>query len=214
MADKTNHFISVQWMDSKAVSLVTTTNITSIGTVKRQVGANSVEVPCPDAVIQYQRTMFGVDKGDQFRMHGGGFSNKAHFKKWYKKTYLAMLDCMLMNATLAWNMAVKEDSGKFKLARHEFMHVIAQRMMEYKDERTRAAHVPTPNSQSGNWATEHIMENFEYGERCVVCKLEYNMNKCLRQGRMAKKVVHYAKSRAKIDIEQRIICTKVVRLNS
>ena len=29
--------------------------------------------------------MFGVDKGDQIRAHGGGFATKAHFKKWYKK---------------------------------------------------------------------------------------------------------------------------------
>jgi hypothetical protein len=32
--------------------------------------------------------MFGVDKGDQMRVHGGGFATKAHFKKWYKKQFL------------------------------------------------------------------------------------------------------------------------------
>ena len=195
VADKTNEIICMQWMDSKVVSLVTTTNITTVGTVKRQVGSNAVEFRCPDALIQYQRTMFGVDKGDQFRMHGGGFSNKAHFKKWYKKTYLAILDCMLMNAVFAWNMAVKEDSSKLKLARHDFMHVIAQDMMEYTDpdKNNQATRPSFRNVVEQDWTCEHTMENCCYGERCAVCKLEANLDKL--QGEMAKKVVVCKKCR-------------------
>ena len=105
-ADKVNKILYVQWLDSKVVGLVTTLNTTAIGMVKRQIGAKAKEITCPKAVTTYQNTMFGVDKGDQIRVHGGGFSNKAHFKKWYKKSYLAILDCMMMNAYIAWNMAV------------------------------------------------------------------------------------------------------------
>ena len=188
-ADVTNKFLSIQWMDSKVVSLVTTTNITSIGSVKQQVGANSLEVTCPDAIIQYQRTMFGVDKGDQFRMHGGGFSNKAHFKKWYKKTFLAILDCMLMNAVLAWNMAATEDSTKLHLARHDFMHIIAEDMMNYVDERSEVSSTPATSRAGADWSCTHLMENCEYGEQCAVCKLEANLNPELGQENMAKKIV-------------------------
>ena len=134
--------------------------------------------------------MFGVDKGDQFRMHGGGFSNKAHFKKWYKKTYLAILDCMLMNAVFAWNMAAKEDAGKRPLMRHDFMLLLAEDMMNYKDERTEIASPAAATTEGAPaWAETHKMEDCPYGERCAVCKLEFNMDENLGQGSLAKKVV-------------------------
>ena len=128
-ADLGNKILYVQWLDSKVVGVVTTLYPSSIGSVKRQVGAEAKDIPCPDAINVYQKTMFGVDKGDQIRVHGGGFSNKAHFKKWYKKTYLAILDCMMMNAYIAWNMAAKEDNNKVSLRRHEFMSVLAAQLM-------------------------------------------------------------------------------------
>jgi hypothetical protein len=43
------------------------TNNWEIGEVKRQVGSRKVTVKCPKVLIQYQKTMFGVDKGDQTR---------------------------------------------------------------------------------------------------------------------------------------------------
>ena len=180
-------------MDGFQGSLVSLLNLITIGSVKQQVGANSVEFPCPDAMIQYQRTMFGVDKGDQFHAHGGGFSNKAHFKKWYKKTYLAILYCMLMNAVFAWNMAAKEDPSKNKVLRHEFMHDISEDMMEYKDESTQAASEAASSSDNQAWSSEHTMENCDYRQRCAVCKLEANLDKV--QGQVAKKVVVCKKCR-------------------
>jgi hypothetical protein len=53
-------------------------------------------------MIKYQQMMYAVDKGGQARAHFGGFSSKAHFKKWYKKQFLAILDCMLLNGLVAW----------------------------------------------------------------------------------------------------------------
>ena len=190
-ADATNKVLYVQWLDSKVVGLVTTLNTTKIGTVKRQVGKDSKEITCPEAVMNYQRTMFGVDKGDQIRVHGGGFSNKAHFKKWYKKTYLAILDCMLMNAYIAWNLAAKEDKGKKPLSRHKFMNIVANQFMKYIDD-NEPEDTGTPQSRqdASSWTQEHIMESLppKVVERCAVCRLETNMNKSLGQANLAKHV--------------------------
>jgi hypothetical protein len=78
-----------------------------------------MKVPRP--LKQYHRFMFGVDKGDQQRMHLGGFARKAHFKKWYKKSFFAILDCMLLNALVAWNLSANIlHLQRSKLERYEF----------------------------------------------------------------------------------------------
>jgi hypothetical protein len=52
--------------------------------------------------------MNAVDQGDQSRMHGGGWANKGHFKKWYKKAFHGVLDIMLLQSWIAWRLAVAE----------------------------------------------------------------------------------------------------------
>ncbi|CAB9517269.1 unknown protein [Seminavis robusta] len=130
--DKQNRLLEMQWVDNKVVSMVTSRNDTSIGKVKRQIGSIKKTLDCPKAIIGYQTTMFGIDKGDQIRDHFGGFSTKAHFKKWYKKIFLALLDCMLLNGLVAWNLSVDEDRLKIrnKLKRHEFMMMVAESLLE------------------------------------------------------------------------------------
>jgi len=103
--DKTNGVLCTQWVDSKVVQCVTTKLNAKIGEVERREGQKKQPIPCPEAMIDYQRHMYGVDKGDQIRAHFGGFSSKAHYKKWYKKGFFAILDMMLMNAYISWNMA-------------------------------------------------------------------------------------------------------------
>jgi len=79
--------------------------------------------------------MFGVDKGDQIRMHGGGFARKAHFKKWYKKAFFAVADCMLLNSLIAWNLSCSHPTRnqRRRLLRHEFYFWVAEAMLTYKD---------------------------------------------------------------------------------
>jgi len=54
----------------------------------------------------FQYAMGGVDRGDQHRVMGAGFSNVAHFKKWYKKANLRIDDFAMLNAISAWNLSV------------------------------------------------------------------------------------------------------------
>ena len=75
-------------------------------TITRRQGEKLIEVECPNDIVLYQKNMGGVDRGDQHRMVGEGFANVAHFKKWYKKTFLVIADFCLLQAFTAWNLSV------------------------------------------------------------------------------------------------------------
>jgi hypothetical protein len=80
--DETNKVVAIQWNDSKVVNFITTVTADwGITHINRQVGSQKLRVKCPKPITRYHETMFGVDKGDQYRARAGGFANKAHFKK-------------------------------------------------------------------------------------------------------------------------------------
>jgi hypothetical protein len=122
----------------------------------------------------YQMFMLGVDKGDQMRAHGGGFSQKAHFKKWYKKLYLAMLDAMLLNTLVVWNdrsQDIRLDHPIMK--RHEFYQHCTQRMMSMSDpnkQNVSPAKLQAVGIHAGTIA--HVALATKQGTPCVVCHLE------------------------------------------
>jgi Transposase IS4 len=170
LIDKTNNVLCVQWVDSKVVNCVSTVLTDAIGSVKRQRGKHKVDFTCPVAVIFYQLWMFGVDKGDQMRSHGGGFSRKAHFKKWYKRVYLGILDCMLANALVVWNDCAVNDAIRRRptMKRWEFYQYCAQVMMNMKD---RDAAID-PHLLCSPGKAAHVMTAPRNKDKCVVCKLE------------------------------------------
>jgi len=179
--DKDNEMLCGQWRDSKVVNFVSSVKDLSIGTAKRQVGSQQKKFPCPSVVLLYNATMFGVDKGDQIRMHGGGFARKAHFKKWYKKAFLAIIDCMLLNSLIAWNLGCEEyRSNRRPLKRHEFYTWVAEAMMTYRDpsiivrspEQMRAA---TAGLCTG--VDIHRPIQAPKRSRCAVCKLDSNYDR-------------------------------------
>jgi hypothetical protein len=112
--------------------------------------------------------MYAVDKGDQKRAQFGGFSVKAHFKKWYKKQFLGILDCMLMNGHVGWNMSTEEKKSRGMMS-------VAESMLDYKGEPLpllspkRSASLTTTASMEGHLAME--MKTLG-GSRCIVCRLE------------------------------------------
>lgn len=181
LADDVNRLLAVQWIDSRVVNFVTTLNNTGVGKVTRQVGSNKLVIPCPNAAIKYQETMFGVDKGDQFRVHGGGFAQKAHFKKWYKKVHLAILDIMLMNAFVGWNFAASEQtSSKLTLKRHHFYTIVAESMLYFREANPKGMAAEEILNQSATilfleGETHQAHQSTDNNARCCVCKIEANM---------------------------------------
>jgi len=64
MVDKTNGVLCAQWVDSKVVQCISTKINTKVGVVSHQTGQQKEPIPCPEAIIDYQENMCGVDKGD------------------------------------------------------------------------------------------------------------------------------------------------------
>jgi len=124
--------------------------------------------------------MFEVDKGDQIRLHGGGFARKAHYKKWYKKSFFAVLDCMLLNSLIAWNLAVEREPGLYrqKFNRHDFYAWIAETFMTYFDPNARS---PEQTLQATRGLVDergaHRAVSVPTNSRCVVCKLDSNYSR-------------------------------------
>ena len=176
--DKVNGVIIGQWVDSKVVNFVSTYENIGTGQVRRQVGPNKESFNCPQMLIRYQTNMGGIDNGDQMRCHMGGFATHVHFKKWYKKAGLGIMDTMLLNSFIAWNMSAGDRvrSRRTKLSRHEFYTVVAQEMCSY----VHADEVDALARRTGvqrNTACEdgHYPVPIDTSKRmgCAVCLLEH-----------------------------------------
>ena len=181
LVDDANRLVATQWVDSKVVNCITTLPDLGDDEVQRRRGSDSQTVPCPKCICKYQRTMFGVDKGDQIRMHGGGFARKAHFKKRYKKIHLGILDIMLMNSYIGWNMAAgKAGSTKYHLKRWEFYTLIAEYMLNFKDPRPNKLAESLQRTAAVSFIEGEVHTPFQivYSKMpnavCMVCKLESN----------------------------------------
>ena len=193
------NLMAVQWCDSRVVNNVSSYMNFDVGQVRRRVGRIRQVVECPQVLIHYQSHMGGVDRGDQKRGHFGAFASYAHFKKWYKKTIMALLDCsMMMNAHIMWNMSLESDAakamGRKKLERWEFMQVLAYELQTYE-----TPSLKSPPRGSAEMQDESRMETDPVtceavtanrvvdfpdrrGRRCVVCQVEEPIIKaCIRE---------------------------------
>ena len=83
------------WMDRKTVMVMSTNGQpSSSGTVTRkQRDGSTIEVPCPESIISYNKFMGGVDR-DQLR---GYYSCRSRSRKFYK--YIFLFDVAITNAT-------------------------------------------------------------------------------------------------------------------
>ncbi len=102
--DKMNKVLFVQWKDNKVVSLVSTTGKLGIVKVRHTVGGKQILVDCYVSVKDYGEFVGGVDCVDQQIKCAGGFAHCAHFKKWYKRIFLGILDFMMTNGICGWNL--------------------------------------------------------------------------------------------------------------
>jgi len=185
--DEANGIICVQWVDSKVVQVVSTKMNAMIGEVHRQQGSRREAIPCPEVTMHCQQHMCGVDKGDQIRAHGGGFSAKAHYKKWYKKGFFAILDMMLMNALISWNLAATDypDLQLAVMSRHDMYWYIAQRMLNYKEGFSGFNLYRSPEKQQAGTAAArgHKPEKCGPKSTCAVCRLDWNLVKKKNKGK-------------------------------
>ena len=86
------------WMDRKAVTVMSSS--TQPGEVqRRQKDGSKISVPCPAAIVTYNRFMAGVDRGDQLR---GYYSCRTKSRKFYRYIFHFLFDVSVTNAFILW----------------------------------------------------------------------------------------------------------------
>jgi Transposase IS4 len=173
IVDKHNKVLCCQWVDSKVVNVISSILSFEVAEVHRQVGSTKKKYTCPFVVTKYQKNMIGVDKSDQMRAAGGGFAAKAHYQKWYKRVYFAILDMMTLNSLIAWNLAAKVTAtgrtisySKQELKRHEFLWYISQSMLNFKDSTMHQQ--PHSWQSSGNTSVAATLRNCRHRRATIL----------------------------------------------
>jgi hypothetical protein len=155
-----------------------------------------------------------------------GFAAKAHYQKWYKRAYFAILDMMALNTLILWNLSAQEAAllkkrnaaQRPELKHHEFLWYISQRMLNYKE---------ADNERNNNNATVSITTRdldtiatsdghtpipcTDYNARCLVCHLDWNIEKqvqCKAKASTGEKSVKKAIYKSKRNIASKLLLCK------
>ena len=187
--DKRLGMVITRWKDSKKLQTVSTVMKSGTQVVQRRNGANIIDVTCPNDIVLYQQNMGGVDRGDQHRMIGAGFSNVAHFKKWYKKAFLGIADFCLLQAFTAWNLSVDQlhqnrrgnsDVKRRKLIKWQFYSVLAEELMMYVDDSGDDSTVAQSNTSIHRMMKGHVPAPYFSFDKsqitsrplCMICSMD------------------------------------------
>ncbi len=171
-----------QWGDIKVVSIVSTLLLLGEETVSFWCGREVKTFKCPSALCAYNRFMGYVDLVDYDKKIGGGFTSRPHFKKWYKKGFLGILDFMMVNRRVAWNMSC-EIPGiiRKKLNNRMWRVCVADLMLQWNDPHDAS----NDSTNIFEIVAEHKQQNLgnEWKgkrPRCIVCGFETSIRDGLK----------------------------------
>ncbi|KAK3726474.1 hypothetical protein RRG08_005078 [Elysia crispata] len=96
----------LKWMGSKCVNIPSNFHSTAGTAVLRtQKGGTKSEVPCPQAVSDYDKFMDGVDKADQLC---GLYGVSRKSKKWRHQMFFELVDSTLVNSFIVFCKVTQE----------------------------------------------------------------------------------------------------------
>jgi hypothetical protein len=167
----------VQWQDNAKVCMVSSIGSPyKMDSCKRRVGGMTVEVPRPEIVSLYNKSMGGVDHNDQLR---ATYPIEDIFKsrRWYKKLYLGLFGMACTNAYILWNLFCKESGLGEKVTHEWFMldlseHLLDPEVAEVPVHAHGEARVHEPSfyksadGEKETWCTQTTQP------RCKVCALK------------------------------------------
>jgi hypothetical protein len=119
--------VAIGWIDSKPVNLISTADTTEMGFVRRRIGNTKVDVEAPEAIVNYNKYMGGVDKHDRLR-NSFALGKRHKYKKYYVKLMLFLIDIALTNAWIYYKMAHTEEADMDE-SRADFFVNIASEMV-------------------------------------------------------------------------------------
>jgi len=125
--EETKRMVAMGWLDGSAVQMLSTADGTMVSTVTHRIGAAKNEVAAPVMVHRYNRAMQAVDRHDQLRVKFS-LCSKHHFKKWYVKFMLALIDIAMTNASIHYFFA---NPGERRREHHRatFLDELAEAML-------------------------------------------------------------------------------------
>ncbi|XP_063924603.1 piggyBac transposable element-derived protein 4-like [Zophobas morio] len=102
---------AIKWKDKRSVHILSNfhdpENISEVG--RQEKNGNITQVPCPEAVIDYNRNMNFVDKFDQL----SSYKIDRRSKKWWHRIFFYLLDAAVINAYCIYkSLDVPELSSK------------------------------------------------------------------------------------------------------
>ena len=105
--EESKRMVAMGWLDGSAVQMLSTADGTAVSTVTRRIRATKNAVAAPVMVHRYNQAMQAVDRHDQLRVKFS-LCSRHHFKKWYVKFMLALIDIAVTNASIHFFFANPE----------------------------------------------------------------------------------------------------------
>ena len=129
----------VQWHDKRVVSILTTVHDASPVSVERRsrhASGGREEVEKPQAVVEYNKYMGGVDRGDQLLSYYG-FPHRT--VKWWRRAFYYLLDAAIVNSYILYT---KTTQGR-RLSHEQYRIALAKQLL------TAASSSAPPAASSG-----------------------------------------------------------------
>jgi len=137
------------WLDNKPVYFITCGVSTQKSAVKRkEKNGSSVEVSCPDFVVQYNNFMNGVDAHDQLRLQRYSVQRSLISKKYYKSLFYGLFDMALVNAYIVHKLYCKS-KGEKPMSHADFRVLLHTQLLTLTAE-TFSESQPTPVPTDSN----------------------------------------------------------------
>jgi hypothetical protein len=131
--------------------------------VKRRSGAEAVEVPCPEVVVEYHKYMRGVDVFSQTQSY---FAIGRRAQKWWPRLAWFLIDIGLINARVLYNIHTSSSVSQKEFREELMEQLVGSFSARRKRGRPSAYHKPLPDT------AVHIPEHRSTPADCVVCRKE------------------------------------------
>lgn len=169
----------MKWKDKKDVSLLSTVHSLQMSTVEKR----QKQMKKPQAVVDYNDTMGGVDRVDQ---HLAEYATpRKRGKKYYKKIFFHLLDLALWNSFVLY-----KKSGGTKLHLDFRLALVNEILKKYHNEVSsprigRPSTTPNPLRLSGRHFPEYLPpsgKKINHTRQCAVCsRVRDHMGKKIRR---------------------------------
>ena len=120
--------VGTLWKDNKVVRVLSTNfQPKETGNVTRKLrDGTSVGVPCPTAIVAYNKFMGGVDRNDQLRQY---YHVRLRGRKYYKYIFWFLLDVTISNSYILFKNYADKDSPATLRCLKEFRLQLAKELI-------------------------------------------------------------------------------------